>query len=330
MLTLDLIQKLSGIRTWDDYAPIKGRSDVWSVYLQEIARRHGLLGELEWFGSGTHVTGAFGDVVVKLFLPFWRDFGVEVGVLERLEGGAAKVGGVGRLPVQTPTLLGEGQLVKGWSYALLTKLPGTLLSEARQSVDAQTRHTLLREAGAALFALHQTPNVETLGGLPVPEWSAYIQGQRQAAIERQRDWGLPRHLLDTLSGVLDALKPLHLGGFQRRLLHGDFTARQCLTDGQHLTGLIDFGDALLGHYEYDLAGAAAFMTHGQRDDLRALLTGYGFPTSALTPALGQRLLGWLLLHHHGDIAWLLRTHFHTNARALKSWAQVQAVLFPLG
>jgi hypothetical protein len=58
------------------------------------------------------------------------------------------------------------------------------------------------------------------------------------------------------------------------------------------------------------------------------LIGYGYLSMTLTPALGVRLLGWLLLHDHGDLRWLARTHLQTPVLPT-AWPLIQRLFFPL-
>lgn len=318
--------RLQNIRRWRDYEPLQGRADAWVPHLEALAARHGVAGPVTLFPSGTHVTGARGEVVIKLFLPFWRDGEVEAAALRALDG---QVGGV-----KTPSLIAEGDY-QGWRYVLMTRLPGVLLSDAWGVLSGGERVALMGQAGQALSALHRLPLRDAVarGDTALStDWAGFIQRQRAQAAARQRDWGLSQALSEGIPALLDAsLKPLHLGGLRLGWLHGDLTAKQLLVsagDAPAITAMIDFGDARIGYYEYDVAGAAAFMARGDRDALRAFLLGYGYPAAALTPALGARLLGWLLLHDHGDLRWLARTHLQTPLLPT-SWPLIQRLFFPL-
>jgi hygromycin-B 7''-O-kinase len=316
---------IAHIRRWEDYKPLKGVEAAWAPHLETIAGAHGLKGAAEVFRDGTHPAGAIRDAVVKLYLPFWRDGEVETWCLEALNGGEVTLGGV-----RSPRLLAQGRY-QGWRYAVMERLPGVLLSDAWEAMTPGEHATAMGRVGEALGRLHQAPPPSAAGALD-QDWAGFVARQRARAVERQRAWGLSARQCEAIPGFLaQALRPLHLGGLRLGWLHGDMTSRQVLvlpSQGFALSGLIDFGDARAGHAEYDIAGAAAFMARGDAGALRALLLGYGYPSAALTQGLAARLMGWLLLHDHGDVAWLARTHLKVK-RLPPDWAGVRDVFFPL-
>lgn len=90
--------------------------------------------------------------------------------------------------------------------------------------------------------------------------------------------------------------------FEPVLLSADLTEEHVLLAERkgrwRVTGLIDFGDAVMGHPHYDFIAVLAFFTFGRPVRSRALVEAYGLE---LTPALADRLTTYCLLHGFGTI-----------------------------
>ena len=69
----------------------------------------------------------------------------------------------------------------------------------------------------------------------------------------------------------------------------------------HISGLIDFGDAMLGLPEYDLLGPGAFLIQGDKQLLCEFLTAYGYLSHELTGRLSHQLTGLMLLHQYSNL-----------------------------
>jgi hypothetical protein len=72
-----------------------------------------------------------------------------------------------------------------------------------------------------------------------------------------------------------------------------------------LTGLIDFGDAMLGHPLYEFAVPGCCITRGSPALQRALLCAYGFAEQDLDRDLADQLLAYMLLHRYIQVSDLL-------------------------
>ncbi|MEV6906605.1 hypothetical protein [Amycolatopsis sp. NPDC051071] len=78
-----------------------------------------------------------------------------------------------------------------------------------------------------------------------------------------------------------------------------------LHDGERLrlAGLFDFEPAMRGAAEYDFVAVGLFVSGGDKDFLRRLLSGYG-----VTPdeEFSRRCLAYALLHVYSNFTWYLR------------------------
>src|SRR5690606_16828014 len=69
----------------------------------------------------------------------------------------------------------------------------------------------------------------------------------------------------------------------------------------HISGLIDFGDAMLGFPKYDLLGPGAFLIQGDKSLLREFLISYGYPSNMLTSEMSHQLMALALLHKYSNL-----------------------------
>jgi aminoglycoside phosphotransferase (APT) family kinase protein len=167
-------------------------------------------------------------------------------------------------------------------------------------------------AGETLRLLHTIP-VSGVGQLDIHGTGHHtsIGSWLRAAAKPRIPTTVPDHvhaLLErghrTLHQSASSLPPR----IQPKLLHGDWTARHVLTDGQDITGILDLESVRGGDPLTDLAG---FSLQECAELTRALFTGYfpgGPPAKALLPLTLYRLrIAISLLQYHarcGDTALL--------------------------
>ena len=233
--------------------------------------------------TSTVLVGLAGDVVVKLYAPFLRDhFVYERAALAHLHG---------RLSVPTPHLLGEGEL-QGWPWLAMTRLPGRTLDTCWSALPEPTRLALVHRIGQVAAELHALP-VAPMQAV-APEWPVFLAGQRSRCALRQQRTGLPPQLLAQLAAFLEG--PVPAG--PDVMLTGEFTPFNLLAEGAQLSGMIDFGDGLVGPREYDWLGPLCFFVEGQAARAEAFFAGYGLPVPR---DRRDALLRLLLLHRYSHL-----------------------------
>jgi hygromycin-B 7''-O-kinase len=88
--------------------------------------------------------------------------------------------------------------------------------------------------------------------------------------------------------------------FKPVLLHADLTDDHFFVQEREgrwqLTGLIDFGDAMVGDPLYEFAAPAMFLSQRRPEVQRAMLRGYGLRD---TPGTADRIRAWTILHRFG-------------------------------
>jgi hygromycin-B 7''-O-kinase len=257
-----------------------------------VAERHGLpAAPLRRERLGTNVVfAAGGKHLVKLFPPLWA---AEQGVERAALGHVA-----GRLSVATPEVLAEGAL-EGWTYLVLTRVPGTPLEAVWERLPPEARARAARRAGEIVAEHHALALPGA--GVPAPPWPAFVAERaeqaraRLAASPRTRAWA------EALPAFLAPILP-SLGSAPRVFVNGDVTEEHLLVapDGSgEVIGLVDLADAMVGAREYDLVSFAVFLgPHAPL--LREFLGGARVPAAERGPALALRLAAWALLHRYAN------------------------------
>jgi aminoglycoside phosphotransferase (APT) family kinase protein len=217
-------------------------------------------------------------------------------MLERLAGTG--------LPV--PQLEANGE-VAGWPYVVMNRLSGRSVAEEWPDLDAEGRERLAHDIGAAMARLAALP----VTGLEAVPQDSLLAERRPRLLQDQRERGGDDALEAQLQEFLDALPPLVPAASV--LLHADLTSGNVLVHEGRLAGFIDFADAFVGPWTYELAATSCFVTQGDRRSQRALLAGRG---ALATPELLATLRSWAVLHRYGHVAIMMR---EAGQASLSGW-----------
>lgn len=311
------------VHTWAEWCRVFNKVDVWRPLVEAICLRHGLASSPCRPGfEGTNAVFIAGEsAVVKIVSPFFRnDYRRELEVYHLLEGDAS-------LP--TPRVLAEGVLegAQPWPYMVLSLLPGERLGAVWASVPRENQVAIAARLGRLIRRLHEQP-LDGVRSMDTSRenWERFVAGQMERAPAHFRAQGLPAHLLDALPAYLSSLLPLFPADFPPRLLSADLTEDHTLL-GQakgrwEITGLIDFGDAEVGHADLDFVAVHLFCFHGDRELTGVFLAGYGY---ALDERFNERMMGYSLLHRFADMRpWLKELG---GAERVRSWEELQQHLW---
>lgn len=250
----------------EEYGSRLGDVGFWRTYVAEALERHDLAdagGEPEAGFVGTFPTFLYGDVAVKLFgyFPSWR----RSHAAER----AAQVLVSTDPAIAAPRLLGEGHLfddfVAPWPYLITTRVPGVAWRDA--GLSTEQRLSVAAELGGQVRrvrALRPSGNV--------PHVDRHAPNAAVAA-ERHRAWGsLPPHLIAQIDDYL-----ARLGPFDSVFVHADLTEDHVFVEGGRLTGIIDWGDAIVTDRHYELAALCADVFRCDKAVLGVFLEAYDWP-----------------------------------------------------
>jgi aminoglycoside phosphotransferase (APT) family kinase protein len=175
-----------------------------------------------------------------------------------------------RLPLAIPEfgVVGEASTRYPHRFAGYHQLPGepAALQPGLHLDPAKTGAAL----GAFLAALHTT-DPAIAGALPLEPDDAGDNEERASTARKQlAEYGgsLPTRAMERASAMLGRLPP---AAEERVLVHNDLFPEHILTDGQRITGVIDWGDLAVADAAGDLAGA--FYWQGEQL-LQATLSTY--------------------------------------------------------
>lgn len=324
------------ISSTDELDALRADRARWLSPVSAIARAHGLPeAPLSDLGGGNLVIGAGDTHVIKLVPPlFAHELVAERALLERVQRAHPP------LPIPTPTLLGAGER-DGWTYLLLSRLPGSPIRARWGDVPKGERAPILRALGGFLAALHALPLTAppalasappALASAPIDgsfasPWPAFVEAESAAYLERQARWGVAAEIL---AGAPAYLERARIGSPERvALLHGDLNDMNALIDeapgGFRASGAIDFADGRCGDPLFDLITPALLIARGDRALFHALLDGYGLSPDERTPALQVKLTACALVHPFNN----LTRYSSWGPRPAASLDELAAIMFPL-
>ncbi|WED43724.1 aminoglycoside phosphotransferase family protein [Legionella cardiaca] len=287
---------LASVNSFEEFEELKLNHKIFEEVIKKILVHHNLpLKSLTLFSEGTNIVFSYDDsLVIKLFPPFHQDqFESERLVLKTLEG---------KLSVETPTLHYVGEIA-GWPYIIMTQLKGVLLESLWHTLDHKNKLIIMKELGSLIREVHSLP---TQGLEPIDcDWKTFLKNQVTGCIENHRIKNLSTQLLQQIPSYIEAIHESLLEIENPVILTGEYTPMNFLVTNiegvWHISGLIDFGDAMLGHYKYDLLGPGAFLIQGDKELLKAFLSAYGFLPNEQNSNLSHQLTALMLLHKYSNL-----------------------------
>jgi hygromycin-B 7''-O-kinase len=276
----------------------------WREAFLTLWRAHGpdpaLSSAFQALTDGTNLIASFGmDWIMKAFPPFLRHQWVsEWRVMQHLAGQIA-------LPIPRFYKAGEDC---GWTYIIMSRLNGVTLEKAWSRMLDVDKAAVLTDIGR-IMARVQTIDVGELEDLP-PRWSEFFSTQIQGCRARHERLGMPRWFLDAVDAFVQENSALLPKQFRPVILTGEYTPFNLLVADaprvSRISGMIDFGDAMIGYSEYDLLGPLLFSCEGRADWVAALLRGYGYAQAQQNRELRRRLFLLQILHRYSDFKAQLR------------------------
>jgi len=273
-----------------DYVSRLGDMDFWWPYLSTILVRYGLLAgrhEPQPGVGGTFPTFLCGEYVVKLF-GGWHSWAQSFAT-ERAAHRLLETGGV-----SAPRWIADGRLFPGrdaeWPFLITTLMSGSSWHDTRLMPDE--RLSLAVELGRQMRVVHALQPRGISSHEDCPTLDIVRAAERSS---------LPAHLVVQIDDYLVRLRP-----FDRVFVHGDLTPRHVFVAGGRLSGIIDWGDALVTDRHYELAKLHLSLFAGEKAPLKAFLSASDWP---MTETFAHQALGLafhrqahgLLQHHSMDV-----------------------------
>lgn len=274
-----------------EYVSRLGDVDFWWPHVAEVLKRHDLAdaGRKPVAGHNpTYPTFLYGDVVVKLF-GYSRSWDKR----HAAERGALAL--VATDPqIAAPTLLGEGRLSDdvdaAWPYLIMTRMSGVASSDAR--LRAEQKLSLAAELGRQVRRVHALRPSGVATDADFPDLDVAAAAELSS---------LPPHLIAQVDDYL-----ARLGPYDCVFVHADLCDMHAFVDDGRLTGIIDWGDAMVTDRHVELIQVHRGLFDCDKALLRAFLeasdwpVGDDFPRLALSHALRRHAIG-RAQHWAGDV-----------------------------
>jgi aminoglycoside phosphotransferase (APT) family kinase protein len=144
------------------------------------------------------------------------------------------------------------------TFCVEEKIEGEPLGEIMESLDRETFHSLISEAGEMLSKIHKI-TVDNFGPLDpkrsLKTWEDFIfrlEKRKRGVLSAGKHMGIDSELINKAFGILRRNERLfHLN--EAHLIHGDFSPKHLLVVNNHINGIIDFEGAKGGDPVRDLA-----------------------------------------------------------------------------
>lgn len=301
---------LPNITSPEEYDLFNLNDEIFKNAAREIISRHALPNEPLKLLAGSNVVFLCGNHIIKIFPPAHRSHFVnEVLVMKHLYN---------PLSVQTPAVEYEGE-ISGWPYIIMNLLKGTLLEGLWETLDQNNKLIIIRELGSLIREVHSLPTsgLETIDC----HWEQFIAKQIKQCVTRHQSRHLADAFIKQIPSYLNEANALLPKISKPVILTGEYTPMNFLVEQQsgswHISGLIDFGDSMLGLPEYDLLGPGAFLIQGNKQLLREFLLSYGYSPEKMTKTLSQQLTLLMLLHRYSNLNVQIRIpNWQGKARSL--------------
>lgn len=276
-----------------DFASLIRRDDLCQAIAGGICRENRIPFNGTRILEGSTILYRTGGMVIKIFSRDEPDFcRNEAGFLRLLQG---------RLPVQTPALIGTGRYLD-YPYIIMEELPGVPLKSLWRDLSQRNRERAVEQAAEILRSLHSIPAEEA--AFSMPEWKSFIASQKKDFRKNHAGFGLDAERIEEIGLYLEETAPVEETGepvvchteIMREHLFGEIRGGEL-----RLTGLLDFEPSMIGVKEYDLCAVGLFLTAGEPGLYKRFLDAGGYDSPR------EAVMRMLLLHRYSNMKWFIST-----------------------
>ncbi|MFW6075987.1 MAG: phosphotransferase family protein [Chloroflexota bacterium] len=265
--------------------------DFWWPHLAEALNRHGRVDAAVDPVPGynpTFPTFLYGDIVIKVF-----------GFLPSAHRSYVAERNAHALLATDPEILAPAVLASGnlyddddapWPYLITSRIPGVAAPFAE--VSREQRLSLAKQLGKQIQRVHALPHT---GVATHDDWPALDVA---AAVANS---SLPPHLVMQVDDYLARITP-----FDDVFVHGDLAAMHVFVDDGRISGIIDWGDAMVTDRHYEIIQIHRDTFRCEKEQLRVFLEASkwpvddDFPYKAMAHALYRQTI-MLTQHQGGDV-----------------------------
>lgn len=286
----------------------------WLPYVQQVCQREGLTDNPD---VGTGLAGTFPTFLVNkrwVIKFFGTNFGGDLAFQSEL-GANTLISTVQGFPA--PALLHVGQLFPNptdwpWPYLVFEFVTGVSVGEVFEQVGRADKRLMAAWLARVTLQLHKIqPPENSVHPQARAAYSALLRDRYPRCKQIQQDRGtLPAHLVEQIDAWLPSLAELLEPAGGLCLIHADLTTDHVLGEleanswtSRHL---IDFGDAMIGDFHYELIALHLDLFRGDSSLLGHYLDVYGLDDT-IRERLPKRAMALALLHQF-DVLTPLATH----------------------
>jgi hygromycin-B 7''-O-kinase len=295
-----------------EYDRLYRRTPLFERAIATLAARHHLPTDpTTQFKSGSNVLFAVGPRhIIKLFAPlFQAEFERERVGIEAMRPA---------ISVAVPELVAQGEF-EGWNYLVISRLEGELPRVVWDDVPRRDRLGIAAQMGDMVAAIHAAPAPAALD----VDWPNFLVAQLEGATARQREWGAPAAWTQKIVPFVERYGPLAAPG-ALMLQHADLHDRNVLIrriKGRwRLSGVLDFGDALVAEKEYDFVQLVLWLFQAEAGLFEAFLHSYGLPPP--DPDFARRMMAFAMLHRFTSLKSMRRLARPRRPRDLETLADI--------
>ena len=291
---------LPPIETWADWTSTFNDAPLWTPMIDLICAREGIgYRSIEIPRSNTNAVFMLDRrLVLKIYSPFWREFGFERRLIEVLGNG-------GDVPVPRSLASGHIHDRTAWDYLIVEFCEGRTLRSLMQQPCLVNVESIAAEIGVLVRKLHDT-DVGLVSDVATGErWDALVARRRGSVLTElvERRLIVP-DLSEALCQIMDdAIAESESAAHV--IVHGDLESDHLLIDRTEgvwsVNAMIDFGDARIGVRDYEWMPLWLGLFDRDIVAMRAFLEAYD-PELARDPLWGRRAAAWTLLHDFGTDA----------------------------
>jgi aminoglycoside phosphotransferase len=207
---------------------------------------------------------------------------------------------VARAPdLPAPRAVGSGEPVEGTHYVVMSRVPGSPLTEIRDSLQEAALVDIAAWAGRYLRRLHSIELATDERPAAYEGLRATVAWHRESTVaDLERRAVLPPHLLGQVDGWLPSIDELVGAGDDLAIVHGDFKLKHVfvtVSDGRAVpSGVIDFNASRILHRMWDHCYAWAALRDEPVPVAEAFLREVGFPGYG-EPGFARKALAWALV-----------------------------------
>ncbi|CAM3357968.1 aminoglycoside phosphotransferase family protein [Shewanella pealeana] len=236
-----------------------------------------------------------------------------------------------KLALDVPKLICHGHF-RNWDYIFMSFVEGENLASLLPTLTQQDKEMIAFQLGEFCHQLHQIPITtitETTTNV-ILDWPILLQEQRGNIYQKRQQQGLIEPFLSDLEPYLNNINIQCKQG-SNHFIHTDLHPANLLVKrtakGVRLTGVIDFGDAIIcPDPVFEFTSPGLLLALSDKKIFTQFLDGYGFDYKD-KQSLVEQCMALSLLRHTGELNYILNTVPHANTA--KGWKQAERYLFPL-